>query len=282
MNKRIRFISIIIIGIILLSIFSYISYKLYNNYLITKFITEQKELQINYNKEDIALIEEDIKDIKEIKNDNLIELIAGCESDRDVKNKNIEDLMKIKDNKNILNELIKQNENSIIVYDDLYKGNILIFNRREKIFKSIIKRFEYNIQTWDNYLKNKHYIYYDMSEVDRFLINEYKDTNEYISDSIMLERERTLKRFKANSKKIIQLQEQSKNINNIISKSSADIRILFEKYLSTINIIISKLEEINSLDEKDLDVQKEVLKTVEEYKNKLFEVREFLEKKMYK
>lgn len=282
MNKRIRFISIIIIGIILLSIFSYISYKLYNNYLITKFITEQKELQINYNKEDIALIEEDIKDIKEIKNDNLIELIAGCESDRDVKNKNIEDLMKIKDNKNILNELIKQNENSIIVYDDLYKGNILIFNRREKIFKSIIKRFEYNIQTWDNYLKNKHYIYYDVSEVDRFLINEYKDTNEYISDSIMLERERTLKRFKANSKKIIQLQEQSKNINYIISKSSADNRMLFEKYLSTINTIISRLEEINSLDEKDLNAQKEVLKTVEEYKNKLFEVREFLEKMMYK
>lgn len=282
MNKKLKIILISIIGLILVSILTYISYKVYNNYLITNFIREQRELQINYNKEDISLIEEDIKNIKEIKNDNLIELIAGCENQRDIRNKNIDSLMRIKTKEDILNELIKQNENSITNYDDLYEENVVIFDRREKIFKSTIKRLEYNIKTWDKYLKNKHYIYYNMSEVDRFLTNEYKNINEYVNGSIMLERERALKRFKANSKKIIQLQEQSKNINNIINKCNADIRISLEKYQLTINTLISKIEGINSFDENDLNSQKEVLKTVEEYKNKLFEVREFLEKIIYK
>lgn len=282
MNKRIRFISIIIIGIILLSIFSYISYKLYNNYLITKFITEQKELQINYNKEQIEYSEKDIEDIKKNEFDNEMELIIEKNNDIDVANKNIDNLLKMKINKDILIELIRQNENLINMYNDKYKRNIKASVHNEKAYKNDIKKAKNIIQTCDNYLENKRYLFSNIMEDVRILKNDYNDIKEYIKINDVPHQERILKVIKVNSKEIIQLQEQSKNINNVINKSNKDIRILLEKYLLSIDTIVAKLEEQNSILKQAQALHVEMLNSKEECKNKILEVIEFLEKMIYK
>ena len=252
-----KIVTISFIMILTIVIVGYVGYRVYNNYLATNFIKEQKEIRINGCKDNIDLQKKLIVILNKYYDNDKKKLAKEkkeLNNSIDKINDNINNLMKLKINNEILNEIIKQRNDSITNFKKYTEK----FNKRKKELNNLKMSYIARRRLMNIYLNERFYIYENRTTLHRSVKKElqvlYKE-KEY-SDSY-------IKLLEEDSKQITvyieKYQEAIKQSSHFINKINNDNKLLIEKYLLLMKEVISMNVEVISENKQEIDLNNELI-----------------------